>query len=144
MEWYKCYFLIMTRHNLEGFPPIQIAKELSPMYKRTEVFVPLPYNLFIHNVGDQSMLLIQQKKKISKKINATRFVRFTIILLFCFLKILDTQDGTNLLNSYTRKMPKSHGTMGVGVGVCQTAAMKDKGACDFFSVFSFAFLHNIG
>ena len=98
----------MTRHNLEGLPSIQIAKELSPMYRRTEVFVRLPYNLFIHNIGDQSMLLIQQKKKI----NATRFVRFTIILLFCFLKILDTQCGTNLLNSYTRKMPKSHGTMG--------------------------------
>ena len=26
------------------------------MYKSTEAFVPLSYNLFIHNISDQSML----------------------------------------------------------------------------------------
>ena len=32
MEWYRCHSLIMTRHSLEGLPPIQIAEKLSPYY----------------------------------------------------------------------------------------------------------------
>ena len=42
-------------------------------------------------------------------------------------------------------MAKGHRTMGVGVGVGvgETAAMKDKELVTF-SVFFFAFLHNIG
>ena len=40
------------------------------------------------------------------------------------------------------KMPKGHGTMGVGVS--ETAAMKDKELVTFSVSFPFAFLHNIG
>ena len=47
------------------------------MYKSTEVFVPLPYNLFIHNNGDQSMLLIQQKKSMLLD-------SFALQLFYCF------------------------------------------------------------
>ena len=73
-------------------------------------------------------------------INATRFVRFTIInlLFFCFLKILDTPCGT-IFWILTRKMPKSKESWDCG-SVSGTAAVKDKELVTFSLFFPSLFL----
>ena len=60
-------------------------------------------------------------------INVTRFVRFTIILLFCLFGYTTWNESFEFLLGKCQRA-KSHGTMGVGVGM-------GVGACYFFFVF---------